>query len=108
MCAAPFPAADDIIALGDEVRRTPELEIRECLPKLRHELLHVLTTAPRRMQRILQENVRRAELVDNTGVPRIAPKLREPSSDDGFVLLLLRHGKLLLSLSPSALEIKSS
>src|SRR5262245_54886613 len=98
MRAASFPAADDIIAFGDEIRHAPELEVRECSAEFGHEFLHVLATAPRRMQRILQENVRRAELVDNAGVPGIAPKLREPSRDDGFVFLFLRHRELLLSL----------
>src|SRR5215813_5712752 len=89
--AAAFPAADHIVTLGDEVCHTPELEVRECSAEFGHELLHVLATATRRMQRILQENVRRAEFIDDIGVPGIAPKFLEPSSVYGFVVLFLRH-----------------
>src|SRR5262245_23566214 len=97
--ATPFPAADDIVTLGDEVCRAPKAEVRECPAEFGHELLHVLATATRRMQRILQENVGRAELIDDAGVPGVAPKLLEPSSNDGFVVLLLRHGELLLTFA---------
>jgi hypothetical protein len=92
-----------MITLGNEVCHTPKFEVRECAAEFGHELLHVLTTAPRRMQRILQENVWRAEFIDNPGVPGIAPKFLEPSSDYGLVFLFLRHGELLsFSLCPAA------
>src|SRR5215510_10011039 len=100
--ATPFPAADDMVTLGDEVCRAPKAEVREGPAEFGHELLHVLATATRRMQRILQENVRRAELIDDAGVPGVAPKLLEPSSHDGFVVLYLRHGELLLLSFPFA------
>src|SRR5947209_17998974 len=37
--ATAFPTTDHVVALCDEVRRTPEVEIRECLAEPHHELL---------------------------------------------------------------------
>src|SRR5262245_12701294 len=95
MGAAAVPTTDHIVALGDEVRRAPEVEIRERLAELGHERLHLRAAPARRMQGILQEDIGCAELVDDGGVPRIAPELREPAADDRLVLLFLRHGYFL-------------
>jgi hypothetical protein len=93
--AAAFPATDHVVALGNQIRRTPELEIRKRLAESGHELLHVLTAATRCVQRVLQEDVGGGELVDDPGVPGIAPELREPSAHDGLVVLFFRHDQLL-------------
>src|SRR5262245_63790754 len=91
MRAAAVPTTDHVVALGDEVGRAPEVEIRERLAELGHERLHLRAAPSRRVQGVLQEDIGRAELVDDGGVPRIAPELREPATDDRLVLLFLRH-----------------
>src|SRR5215470_12513737 len=95
MRPAAFPTTDDIVALGNEVRRAPEIEIRESLAEADHELFHVLAAAAWRMQRILQENVRCSEFIDDARVPGVAPELFEPTGYDRLVFLFLRHDKLL-------------
>ena len=48
--AAAFPSANDIVALGDEIGRTPEFKVGECGAEIEHEIPHVLATPPRCMQ----------------------------------------------------------
>src|SRR5262245_36740928 len=91
MRAAAVPTTDHVVALGDEVGRAPEVEIRERLAELGHERLHLRAAPARRAQGALQEDIGRAEFVDDGGVPRIAPELREPATDDRLVLLFLRR-----------------
>jgi hypothetical protein len=93
--AAALPLADHVVALGDEVGRAAELEIRKRLAEVAHEVLHVLPATARRMQGVLQQDVGGGELVDDLGIPGIAPELGEPASDDGLVVLFLRHDRIL-------------
>src|SRR6266705_2013831 len=51
------PAADDIVALGNEVRGAAEREIGKGGAECGHEVLHVRTAAARGMQRVLQQHV---------------------------------------------------
>src|SRR5262249_35424437 len=47
MGAPAFPLTDDIVALGDKIRRAPEIEIRECGTEIGHERLDIsAATAP--------------------------------------------------------------
>jgi hypothetical protein len=39
----------------------------------------------------MEQDVRGAEFIDNAGIPGTAPEILEPTLDDSFVLLLLRH-----------------
>ena len=71
MRAAAFPTADNIIALGDEIRGTPEVEVRERRTEPHHEIPHVLATPTRRMQRILKKHIHCGEFIDDSGVPGI-------------------------------------
>src|SRR5207245_4637250 len=92
---AAFPAADHVVALGDEVRSAPKVEVRECFTEPSHESLDICVAATRRMQRILQEHVVSGELVDDVEIAGFAPELREPAAYDGLVVLFLRHDDLL-------------
>src|SRR6516162_1767436 len=85
--AATFPSTDDVIALGDEIGRTPKLEVRERGAEIHHEIPHVLATPTWRMQRILEQHVGRGEFVDDVWVPGVTPEAVEPASDDGLVVL---------------------
>src|SRR5438445_8201791 len=89
--AAAFPTADNVIALGDEIRGTPEVEVRERRTEPHHEVPHVLATATRRMQGILKKHIRCSEFIDDSGVPGVAPKPVEPAAHNGFVFLFRRH-----------------
>jgi len=87
MSAAAFPSTNDIIALGDEIGSAPELEVREGGAEIEHKIPHVLPTATRRMQRILEQHVRGREFVDDLWVPRITPESVEPAPYEGLVFL---------------------
>jgi len=100
VCAAAFPATDDVIAFRDQVRSAPEAEIWKRIAESNHEFLHVLATAAWLMQRILQLYVRRSEFVDDIGVPGIAPELLEPTAYNSFIFLFLRHSQFLLHCVP--------
>jgi len=43
--APAFPTAHDVITFGDEVLRTPEVKLRECLTEPHHEVSYVVATA---------------------------------------------------------------
>src|SRR5262249_26647962 len=47
---AAFPAADHVVALGDQVCGAREVEVRERLAEPGHELLYIVAAAARRMQ----------------------------------------------------------
>src|SRR5215475_1943218 len=65
MGATAFPLSDDIVALGDQSRRTPEIEIGECGTEVGHERLDVVTAAARFMQRVFEHHVGCGNLVDH-------------------------------------------
>src|SRR6185503_17654558 len=91
--AAAFPASDDIIAFGDQVRGAPEVEIRKRLAKVLHERLDVGAVATRRVQRVLQQYVGSSEFVDDGRVVLFVPEMREPAADDRLVVILSRHDR---------------
>jgi hypothetical protein len=67
--AAVFPLPDDVIALGNEIRRAPEIEIRKCCTEIGGELLDRGAAPQRLMQRVLKTDVRGGQLVDDIRVP---------------------------------------
>ena len=89
--AAAFPLADDVVALGDQVRRAPEIEIGERGPEVGHEGLDVFAAAARLMQRVFQQHVRRGDLIDDRQIDVLAPEVGEPAADDGLVVFLFAH-----------------
>src|SRR5258706_16341135 len=91
MRPATFPAANNVVALCDQIGNTPEVEVRESFPKTSHERLDVFTTAARFVQGILQKHVRRGKFVDDCRVPGSAPESFEPLTYDDLVYLLLGH-----------------
>src|SRR5258708_23849463 len=99
MRAAAFPAAHDVVALGNEIGSPPEIEIGKGLSKTGHERLDILSPAAWRVQRVLQKHVRSGKLIDNAEVASLAPKIGEPAAYDCLVILLFGHGNFLQSLS---------
>jgi hypothetical protein len=85
MSAAALPATHYVVAFGNEIVSAGEAEVGECRAKPDHEGSDVIAAAPRCVQRVLQEHVRSRQLIDDLGVPRIAPEFREPAADDGLV-----------------------
>src|SRR5262249_40085220 len=107
MGSAADPAADHIVALGDQVGRPGKAEIGESRAEVPDEGPYVLAPAPRRVQRILQQHVGCGELVDRLGIQGIPPELGDPAPDDGLVFLFLGHWKIppaFLSRAPCARE----
>ena len=92
MGAATFPLADDVVALGDEVGRAPEVQIGERGAEIGHEGLDVFATFAGLMQRVFQQHVRRGNVVDHTQMADLAPKVSEPTADNGLVVILHAHG----------------
>src|SRR6185295_3212974 len=88
MRTATFPAADHIVAFGDQISRAPEIEVRESIAKVGHERLDVSPAAARLMQRVLQEHVGSRELVDDVEIAGFSPEIREPAAHDCLVVLL--------------------
>src|ERR1700730_9783173 len=66
MGASTFPLSDDVVALGDKIRGSPEIKIRECPAEVGHEGLDVRLAPARLVKRILQEHVGRGDLIDNS------------------------------------------
>jgi hypothetical protein len=95
VCATANSTTDDVVAFRDEIRRARETQIGERFAERRHERLHIRTTAAWRMQRVLQEDVGRAEFVHDCRIPGGAPEFGEPSADDDFVVLFFSHDRLL-------------
>src|ERR1700736_3862460 len=89
--ATPFPLADDVSTFGNEVGRAPEVQVGEGSSEIGHESLDVLATFPRFMQRVLQQHVRRSNLVDHFQVAFFTPESGEPGADDGLVVILQAH-----------------
>src|SRR5262249_33510113 len=89
--AATFPLPDDVVALGDQIRRAPEIEIGECGTEIGHERPDVGTAAARFMQRVFEQHVRRGNLVDDGKIDILAPELGKPAADNGLVSLFLAH-----------------
>src|SRR5262245_62667714 len=86
-----MPTPDHVVGVGNETRGGAEMEIGERRAELGHERLRLRAAPAWRMHGILQQDIGCRELIDDAGVPRIAPELREPATDDGLVLLFLRH-----------------
>src|SRR5262249_42710388 len=93
MCAAAFPLADDVVALGDEIGGTPEVEVGEGRAELLGEGADLLASPAGCVQRVLEPDVRCGDLVDDSRVEVLAPEFGEPAPDDGLVLLD-RHGSV--------------
>src|ERR1700735_3119109 len=91
MCAAAFPLSDDVRAFGDQIRDTPEIEVWEGPAEVAHEGLDVIATAARLVERILQQHVRCGDVVDDSEVALLAPKVGEPSADYVLVVFLFAH-----------------
>ena len=87
MRAAALPLADDVVALGDQVGGPPEAQVGEGGAELRGEGPDLCAAAARRVQRVLEADVRRREFVNDGRVEVLAPELGEPARDDGLVLL---------------------
>jgi hypothetical protein len=68
-----------------------KIQIGERFTEIGHERLDIVVTAPRRMQRVLQQHFGSCQLVDNAGIVRLPLELGEPATDDGLVILLLTH-----------------
>src|SRR4051794_17147515 len=105
-----LPAPNDVIAFGDQVRRTPEVEVGKRLSKVGHEGLDVVAATTRLVKRILQQHVRRCEFIHDIQVAGLAPKVRKPATHDGLVLTFLRHvanSYVLSSVRVDALETGS-
>jgi hypothetical protein len=47
MCAAALPLADDVVAFGNQIGGTPEVEVRERTTEIGHEGLDIVTAATR-------------------------------------------------------------
>src|SRR3954471_12452709 len=87
VCAAALPLPDDVVALGDEVGGRAEAEIGERLAERQRELAHLVAAAEGLVQRVLEADVGRGELVDDARVEVAAPEVGEPANDDGLVVL---------------------
>jgi hypothetical protein len=91
MGASTFPLTDDVVALGDQIRRAPEIEIGECYAEIGHERLDVVPAAAGFLQRLLEQHVRRGDLVDDRKIDILAPELGKPAGDDRLVIFFLAH-----------------
>src|ERR1700756_320799 len=85
--ATALPLTDDIVALGDQVRGAPEVEIGERGAEIGHERLDVGAAAPGLMQRIFEQHVGGGDLIDDTEIDGLAPELGEPTTNDGLVII---------------------
>src|SRR6195952_1322674 len=93
-----FPAADHVVALGDEVGSTREAEVRKGFTKTDHERFDVVVAAAWRMQRVLQEHVGGGQLVDDSEIASRAPEIREPAAN---VVVFFAHDPSLLLAAAS-------
>jgi hypothetical protein len=71
---ATLPLPDDVAALGDEVGGCPEAEIGERPAKPQRELSHLVAPPKRLVQRVLEPDVWRGQLVDDARVEVAAPE----------------------------------
>jgi hypothetical protein len=63
---AATPLTDDVVAFCDQIRCAPEIKVRECGTEISHERHDILAAAPRFMQRVLQQHIRRGNLIDDS------------------------------------------
>src|SRR5271168_2700678 len=89
--AATLPTTNHIVAFGDEVGSTREVEVGKRLAEPHNEVPYVLASATWRMQGILKKHILCSEFVDDLGVPRIGPEPFEPAAYNGFVIGFPRH-----------------
>src|SRR4030081_3357885 len=89
--SAAFPTADNVVALRDEIRSAPEIEVGECRPEIRHECLDVIPALARLMQRVPQEHIGRSEFIDNSEVAGLTPEIGEPATHDSLVVIFSGH-----------------
>jgi hypothetical protein len=80
------PTGMSSIALGDQVGGPPEVQVGERGTELRGELAHLVPATARRMQGVLEADVRGREFADDRGVEVLAPEFSEPAGDDGLVV----------------------
>src|SRR5690349_2368707 len=73
--AAALPLADHVVALGDQVSRAPEVQVREGSAEPGGELPDFLAAAAGGMQRVFEADVGGGEFVDDSGVEVLAPEL---------------------------------
>ena len=85
--AAALPLADHVVALGDEIGGAPEVQVGERGAELSGELADRVPAAQRRVQRVLEPDVRGGEFVDDGRVEVLAPELAEPPAHNRLVLL---------------------
>src|SRR6185437_11216347 len=76
---AAFPAADHVVALGNEISRAPEVEVRKRFAEISHESLDVRIALAWCMQGILQEHARSGELVNDVEIAGLTPEVRKPA-----------------------------
>src|SRR5690349_1596666 len=88
MGAAAFPLTDDIVAFRNQVCRAPEIQIGESIAEISHERLDIGMTAARLMQGVLQQHVRRGDLIDDLEIAGLPPEMGEPGSNDVLVVFL--------------------
>src|SRR5262245_28809612 len=91
MGPATFPLTDDIVALGDQISRSPEIEIGECCTEIGHKRLDVGTAPSRLVQRISEQHVRGGDLVDDRKIDVLAPEFAEPSDNNRLVGIFFAH-----------------
>jgi len=94
MSAAAFPLTDDIIAFRNEVGRAPEIQIGKGIAEIGHERLDTCMTAARLMEGILQQHVRRGDLVDDLEIAGLPPEMGKPGPNDVLVVFLLIAGEV--------------
>src|SRR6478672_548985 len=58
MGATTFPLADDVVALGNQIRGAPEIEIGEGGAEIGYERLDIVAAATGFMQRVFEQHVR--------------------------------------------------
>src|SRR5262245_15842888 len=85
--AAAFPLAYHVVPLGDEVSGAPEVQVREGRAELLGEGPDLLAAAARRVQRVLEADIRRGEFVDHGWIEVLASKLGERAPHCALVLL---------------------
>jgi hypothetical protein len=73
MRATAFPTTDHVVAFGNQVGSAPEVEIRKRLAKVGHECLDVGMSAPRLVERVVQQHVRGSDFVDDGEIAGLAP-----------------------------------
>src|ERR687892_2447170 len=104
MRAAALPPTDDVVALGDEVGRSVEAQVRERGTEPPRELAHFVPAAARRVHGVLEADVGSGELVDDVWVVFGAPELCKPAPDDGLVVFS-RHACTSLQVADGYPEV---